>query len=161
MNGRLTWLVVFAGGLVACGQPRYENPPALEVIYLPLEGAREVPAAGLQPRMYFSDELDETTVSEKTVFLKQSLWSCAEQCSCSTNWAAVLGTLLIKNNCVTFVPDSQVDLTKSCLVMAATTSVKGKNTAPLASLDLPEELSRAYGLEAVDVGAWQRFWTAQ
>ncbi len=158
-------LLVAMGG---CGEPAISYHDALEVIFLPLEGARGLPG-DITPSIFFSAEVEESSISADTVFLQSTGWSCIEQsgsqvCSCGNGWTRVAGTPQLEGSpstAVEFVPSSALPA-QSCFVMVCTTAVRGIENAPLRSLGLPATTKMELGLSSgVDPGALQQFWTAE
>ncbi|HOX43111.1 MAG TPA: Ig-like domain-containing protein [Myxococcota bacterium] len=135
-------LLALAGLLGACGDPVVEAPDALEVVYLPLDGAVDVDPA-VQPMVYFSGAVDGASISETSVLLA-SATPGAEGCL-EVTWtelgsgAAVdaMDPALVLINPATASQDAFL-LPQTCYRLTLTTAVKGSKLGPLADLGIPE-----------------------
>ncbi len=143
--------LALAALLAACGEPVVEAPAALEVVYLPLDGAVDVDPA-VQPMVYFSGPVDPASVSESTVLLASA--TPGEDGCLEVTWAE-LGSgpevdgsdpHLVVITPSTAAQDSYLQ-PQTCYRLTLTTAVKGAELGPLADLGIPDR--PGVGAEAV------------
>lgn len=151
----------------SCGEPALNDPQALQVVFLPLHFARDV-APGVVPRAYFSAAVDAGSLTDQSVFMRSSPWSCSDEqdastCHCGEQWSVVEGQAAPAAGdpaVVEFIPTNNTAF-QTCYLLVFTTAVRGTERGPLESLGLPAEILAGYGLDgSLDVGALEDFWTA-
>jgi hypothetical protein len=144
-------LSVIAGLAGACGEPVVEAPAALEVVYLPLDGAVDVDPA-VQPMVYFSGAVDAATISETTVLLASAAPG-AEGCQDATWTELGSGAAVDADDAaLVLITPATADqdtylLPETCYRLTVTTAVKGQELGPLVDLGIPER--PGIGAEAV------------
>jgi len=147
--------LVLAGA--GCGSPEVAAPDSLEVVFLPLSGARDVPL-GTDVKIYFNGVVDGSSVTSTSVFLESATldWNAEEnQGTCEGSWSSVAGQASSDGVMVTLTPDADLADT-TCYRLTCTTAVKGIELGPLRSLPCnPEDEDSCRR----DVGAEQIFWT--
>jgi hypothetical protein len=148
--------VLFVLG-AGCGSPEVSATDSLEVVFLPLAGARDV-ALDVTPKVYFNGEVDGTSVTDASVYLKSATlsWDPEEQTGdCEGAWSSVDGQASAEDSVVTFTPDADLADT-TCYRLTCTTAVSGSELGPLRALPCnPDEKDSCRR----DVGAEQTFWT--
>jgi hypothetical protein len=150
----LTALMMAGAG---CGSPEVAAPDSLEVVFLPLAGARDVPVDA-DAKVYFNGVVDGSTVSGTSVFLESATlnWNAAEnQGTCEGAWSSVAGQVTADGVTVTLTPDADLADT-TCYRLTCTTALRGTELGPLRALPCnPDEKDTCRR----DVGAEQIFWT--
>jgi len=140
-----------------CGSPEVAAPDSLEVVFLPLAGARDVPV-DTDVKVYFNGDVDGSSVTSSSVFLESATlnWNASEnKGTCEGAWSSVAGQGSVEGAVVTLAPDA--DLSEaSCYRLTCTTSVRGTELGPLRALSCNPEDKDACRR---DVGAEQVFWT--
>lgn len=150
-------LAALAVAGAGCGSPEVSAPDSLEVVFLPLSGARDVPV-DTNVKVYFNGVVEGSSVTSASVFLESATlnWDAGEnKGTCEGAWSSVAGQATVDSVTVTLTPDA--DLTDTtCYRMICTTAVKGTELGPLRSLPCnPDEKDTCRR----DVGAEQVFWT--
>jgi hypothetical protein len=144
-------LLALAGVFGACGDPVVEAPDALEVVYLPLDGAVDVDPA-VQPMVYFSGAVDASSVGETSVLLASATpgtEGCLEVTWTELGSGAEVDSMdpaLVLITPATADQDTYL-LPQTCYRLTLTTAVKGAKLGPLADLGIPER--PGIGAEAV------------
>jgi hypothetical protein len=153
-------LLSLAALLVAgagCGSPEVASPDSLEVVFLPLSGARDVPLDA-DAKVYFNGNVDSSTVTGTSVFLESATlnWNATDnKGTCEGAWSAVAGQPAVDGAMVTLTPDADLSET-TCYRLTCTTTLRGTELGPLRALPCnPDETDSCRR----DVGAEQIFWT--
>jgi hypothetical protein len=140
-----------------CGSPEVPAPDSLEVVFLPLAGARDV-ALDATPKVYFNGDVDGASVTGTSVYLESATlnWNQAEgRGACEGAWSSVPGQPGVEGPVVTLTPDADLSDT-TCYRLTCTTSVQGSELGPLRALPCnPDEKDTCRR----DVGSEQIFWT--
>lgn len=154
---RILLLVVMCVTMAACGSPEVPAPDSLQVVFLPLAGARDV-TLDVTPKVYFNGDVDSASVTAATVYLESATlnWNQAEgQGTCEGAWSSVAGQASMEGSVVTLTPDADLFDT-TCYRLTCTTTVSGSELGPLRALpcnpDVKDSCRR-------NVGAEQIFWT--
>ena len=127
----LAWSAVFG----ACGDPIVKLPPALEVSYLPLDGAVDV-ALDMAVEIYFSAAVDPASVAAQSVILEEATLTAGV---CGSDWTAVAWEPAVDSDQSQRVRigDDQNSLSAdSCYRIVLTTGVKGVDYGPMMDLGL-------------------------
>ena len=152
----LSLAVLVAAG-AGCGSPEVPAPDSLEVVFLPLSGARDV-SLDTDVKVYFNGTVDGSSVTNASVFLESATlnWNAEEnKGTCEGAWSSVAGEAAADGVLVTLAPDADLAET-TCYRLICTTAVKGTELGPLRALPCnPEEKDTCRH----DVGAEQVFWT--
>jgi len=147
--------MVLAGA--GCGSPEVAAPDSLEVVFLPLAGARDV-RVDTNVKVYFNGDVDGSSVTSASVFLESATlnWNAGEnKGTCEGAWSNVTGQQTAEGAIVTFTPGSDLSDT-TCYRLTCTTAVRGTELGPLRALPCnPDEKDTCRR----DVGAEQIFWT--
>jgi len=159
-------LMLCSGCLSGCGDPAVSSPDALKVVFYPLAGAANV-ASDVEPAIYFSSDVDESSVGSESVLLLYTDLTCTleeEQlvCECGSEWNEEDDAEVevdTENPQVVKVLPSDGLLQNRCYVMVCTTAVRGNEQGPLSDLGLPSDEKSALGLSKVRIGAKQSFST--
>ncbi len=140
-----------------CGSPEVSATDSLEVVFLPLAGARDV-VLDATPKVYFNGEVDGASVTDASVYLQLATlnWDPVEETGeCDGTWSSVDGQAGAEDSVVTFTPDADLEDT-TCYRLTCTTAVSGSELGPLRALPCnPDEKDSCRR----DVGAEQIFWT--
>ena len=143
--------------VAGCGSPEVSSPDSLEVVFLPLAGARDV-SLDSSAKVYFNGDVDGSSVTAASVFLESATlnWNATEnKGTCEGAWTSITGSVAADGAMVTLTPDADlVDTT--CYRLTCTTALRGTELGPLRALPCnPEEKDTCRR----DVGAEQIFWT--
>lgn len=115
-----------------CGSPEVPAPDSLEVVFLPLAGARDV-ALDVTPKVYFNAEVAGGSVTADSVYLESATlnWDQTEgQGTCEGAWSPVAGQAGAEGTVVTFIPEADLVHT-TCYRLTCTTMLRGTELGPL------------------------------
>jgi hypothetical protein len=125
-------------GLAACGNPKVTLPAALEVSWMPLDGAIEV-EPDVEVAILFSGEVDPDSVNSTSILLERSAWdSEAEACGdawTATGWTPAVVTA--EPSWVQIGSDQDRLDPGACYRIVCTTKVRGVELGPLPDLGMP------------------------
>lgn len=152
----LSVAALFLAG-AGCGSPEVASPASLEVVFLPLAGARDVPV-DTDAKVYFNGDVDGASVTSASVFLESATlnWNAGEnKGTCEGAWSSVTGQVAADGAIVTLTPDDDLS-EETCYRLTCTTILRGTELGPLRALPCnPDEKDTCRR----DVGAEQVFWT--
>jgi hypothetical protein len=134
------WLIVSALGalwLAGCGNPEVNQPDALEIIHMPLDGAVDV-EPDVAVRIYFSDAVDTGSLGADAVRLESAAWdgtACAESWT-DVGWAAAVDP--DQPNAIRIGTEAESLQPGTCYRVLCTTSLQGVDSGPLPALGHPD-----------------------
>jgi hypothetical protein len=129
-------LVSLALSPLACGDPEVKLPDPLEVVYLPLDGAIDV-ELDVAVQLYFSGEVDDTSVTGSSVMLEQADYDDQEEtCGDWSDSGLVPAVLADDPRVIRLGTDADQLSATTCYRITCTTDVQGVELGPLPDLGL-------------------------
>ncbi len=138
-------LVLLAAVFCSCGNPQITVPAALEVSYMPLDGAVDQ-EWDVEVLIYFSGEVDDGSVSTDTVMFESAAFDGTD---CGLEWSPtdLVPEVDSEQAMIVRIFGQQPLDADTCYRISCTTDVKGDKLGPLVDLGL--EGRPGIGAEAV------------